>query len=211
MTIKILLADDHKVMRDGLRVMLDKELDMAVVAEAEDGHSAVVLSRMLRPDIIIIDIVMPGMNGIEATRRIIKEASGAKVIALSMHTDKWYVGEMLRAGALGYVQKKCAYLELVRAIRAVAAQKIYFCPHLPETRILPEKESSLYSVLTPRQREVLQLVAEGNSTSEIAALLKVSVKTIETHRLELMKKLNIHNIAGLTRYAIREGLIPLDF
>jgi DNA-binding NarL/FixJ family response regulator len=217
MTIKILLADDHEIMRDGLRTLLEKQLDMKVVAEAEDGGSAVRLACKLAPDVVIMDIAMPGMNGIEATRRIVEKTPAVKVIALSMHSDQRYAAEMLRAGACGYVQKNCAYLELVSAIRAVSAHKTYFCPRLTKAAIrkhdrpFSKTQATVFTVLTAREREVLQLVAEGKATREIAALLDVSVKTIETHRQQIMKKLDLYTVADLTRYAIREGITSLEF
>jgi two-component system response regulator NreC len=208
MSIRVLLADDHKIVRQGLRSLLEKQHGMEVIAEAEDGRTAVQLARKLSPDVVVMDIAMPDLNGIGATRQIIAEAPGVKVVALSMHSDKRFVTRMLRAGASGYLLKDCAFEELARAISAVVANQIYlslgiagvvvedYVRHVPETG----------PSLTPRECEVLQLLAEGSSTKEIAARLHVSVKTVETHRRHIMEKLDIHTIAELTKYAIREGL-----
>jgi two-component system, NarL family, response regulator NreC len=215
-TIKILLADDHKIMRDGLRKILQEQSDMEVIGEANSGRAAVDLAYRLVPDVIIMDISMPVMNGIEATRRIVAKAPQIKIIALSMHSDKRYVVEMLKAGALGYVHKMCQYEDLAIAIRAVIAQKSYFCPRELKTigteyiQTRSKRQLSVFSVLTSREREVLQLVAEGKTTRQIASTLNVSIKTIETHRQQIMKKLGINSIAELTKYAIREGLTSLE-
>jgi len=216
MTIKILLADDHKITRDGLRVLLQEQADMEVIGEADSGRAAVELAYRLAPDVIIMDISMPVMNGIEATRRIVAKAPQIKIIALTMYSDKRYVVEMLKAGALGYVNKMCKYEDLAMAIRTVIVQKTYFCPRELKTiskeytNTLPKKQPSVFSVLTPREREVLQIVAEGKTTRQIASILSVSVKTIETHRQQIMKKLGINSIAELTKYAIREGLTSVE-
>jgi len=216
MSIRILLADDHKIMREGLRSLLEKKPDIEVVAEAEDGRKAVQLARRLRPDVVIMDVSMPDMNGIEATRRVISESPGVKVIALSIHSDRRFVAEMFRAGASGYLLKDCAFDELEHAIHSVARNRVYlnsgiagivvedYVSHLQKT------ESSAFSNLTAREREVLQLIAEGKTTKQIAHYLNVSVKTIETHRRQIMNKLSVHSIAELTKYAIREGITPLQ-
>jgi DNA-binding NarL/FixJ family response regulator len=215
MSILIILADDHKIVRDGLRSLIDKEDNMEVIAEAVDGNQAVELSVKLSPQVVIMDIAMPDLNGIEATSQIIAAVPQCKVIALSMHADKRYVMEMLKAGASGYLLKDCAYEELIRAIHTVLADKTYLSQSVAEIVVgdylqqVQKNDGSAFSVLTPREREVLQLLAEGNSTAHIATKLYVSVKTIETHRQHIMEKLNIHNVAELTKYAIREGLTSL--
>lgn len=212
MSIRILLADDHKIMREGLRSLIEKNSDMEVVAEAEGGETALHLARRLRPDVIVMDVGMPDMNGMEATRRIVAELSGVKVIALSIHSDRRFVAGMLTAGASSYLLKDCAFEELERAIRAVAMGQTYLGTPIAEIIIedyvshLRKTDSSAFSVLTAREREVLQLLAEGKTTKQIACYLKVSVKTIETHRRQIMDKLNVDSIAELTKCAIREGL-----
>ena len=215
-TIKILLADDHKLLREGLRALIEEQRNMTVVAEAEDGRSAVRLAAELSPDIIVMDISMPGLNGIDATRRIAAENPGIKVIALSMHADRNFVVEMFKAGAAGYLLKDCAFEELINAIRAVSCKKAYLSSKLSDTMIkdyvnlFPKKKLSAFSALTAREREVLQLLAEGKNTREVAAKLNVSTKTVETFRRLIMNKLDIHSVAELTKYAIRTGLTSLD-
>ncbi|MHC4591494.1 MAG: response regulator [Planctomycetota bacterium] len=216
MSIRILLADDHKIVRDGLRSLLEKEPDMEVAAEADNGRMAVELAGELRPDVVVMDVAMPDLNGMEATRQIVRSVPGARVVALSMHSDKRFVRGMLASGASGYVLKDAAFEELIRAIRSVVAGRTYLCPEVTgvvvESLVQPsgEAEPSSLSVLTPREREVLQLLAEGKRTKQIATLLKVSVKTIETHRGRIMGKLDCYSVAELTKYAIREGLTTLD-
>ncbi|MBM4293937.1 MAG: response regulator transcription factor [Deltaproteobacteria bacterium] len=216
MTVKILLADDHQILRQGLRTLLEKERDVQVVAEAQDGRTAVRLAKELAPDMVIMDIGMPDLNGIEATRQIALEAPGVKIIGLSMFADRRFVVNMLKAGARGYLLKDCAFEELGRAIRVVMAHKIYLSPEIAHVVMqdlfypASSREMSVFSVLTAREREVLQLMAEGNSTSQIANQLHVSVKTIETHRQQIMQKLNMHSVAQLTKYAIREGLTSVE-
>jgi DNA-binding NarL/FixJ family response regulator len=215
MALKILLVDDHQIVRQGLRTLLEKEPDMEVAAEAEDGRAAVRLAREVSPQVVIMDVAMPDLNGIEATRQIVAECPGVKVIALSMHADRRFVSNMLKAGASGYLLKDSAFEELARAIRAVAADKVYLSPEVSDIVIRdyvkgPQEEVSVYSLLTPREREVLQLLAEGKATREIADRLHVSVKTVETHRQQIMTKLELRSVAELTKYAIREGLSSLD-
>jgi DNA-binding NarL/FixJ family response regulator len=216
MSIKILIADDHQILRQGLRTLIEKDPDLKVVAEAEDGRKTVRLVEELQPQVVIMDVNMPELNGIEATRQIIAKAPGVKVIALSMHTDRRFVINMMRAGASGYLLKDCAFEELSQAIRLVLDNKTYLSPGVAEIIIkdyvagLPHQGSAAYSVLTPREREVLQLMAEGKSTSQIAEVIHVSVKTVETHRQQIMHKLGIRSIAELTKFAIREGLTSLD-
>jgi DNA-binding NarL/FixJ family response regulator len=215
--VRILLADDHKIMREGLKALLEKQLDIQVMAEAENGLEAVRLTQKLKPDIVIMDIGMAELNGIEATRQIVAEVPGVKVIALSMHSDKRFVIEMLKAGAFGYLLKDSAPEELTSAIRAVAANQPYLSPKITDvvlkdylSTLSQQTEPTAFTVLTAREREVLQLIAEGRATKQIASALQVSVKTIETHRQQMMEKLNIRSVAELTKYAIREGLTSLD-
>ena len=189
---------------------------MEVIGEVENGRKAVQLVRELLPDVVVMDIAMPDLNGIEATRQISAKAPSVKVVALSMYSDKRFVVEMLRAGATGYLLKDCAFEELTHAIRAVSAKRNYLSPKITDimikdyVRLFPKTKLSVFSILTPRQREVLQLLSEGKTTSEIALHLQVSVKTVETYRQQIMDKLDTHSIAELTKYAIREGLTSLE-
>jgi DNA-binding NarL/FixJ family response regulator len=189
---------------------------MEVVGEADNGRMTVKLARELSPDVVVMDITMPDLNGIEACRQILSELSDVKVVALSMHSDEQFVVQMLDAGASGYLLKDCALDELRLAIRAVVANQNYLSPGITGIvvktyqRDWPRGESPTSRVLTPREREVLQLVAEGNSSKKIASLLHVSMKTIEAHRHQIMQKLNIHSVAELTKYAIRKGLTSLE-
>lgn len=216
MTIKILIADDHKIVREGIRALIEKQPGMEVVGEAEHGRTAMELVQKLSPEVVIMDVAMPDLNGIEATRQIVAKVSNIKIIALSMHSDRRFVVEMLKAGATGYLLKDCAFEELTHAIRAVVVNRIYLSPKINDivikefVRLFPETELSVFSVLTPRQRQVLQLLSEGKSTSQIASHLQVSVKTVETYRQQIMDKLDIHSVAELTKYAIREGLTSLE-
>lgn len=216
MATKILLADDHQIIRDGLRTLLEKQANMAVAGEAENGRDAVRLARELEPDVIIMDIAMPDLNGIEATRQVKAEAPEVKIIALSMHSDKRFVTGILQAGASGYLLKDCAFEELAGAIQTVIAGKIYLSPGVAGVVVddylqqLSKTATAPTGALTPREREVLQLLAEGKSTKQIAASLYLSVKTIESFRKQIMDKLNLRTVAELTKYAIREGLTSLD-
>ncbi len=216
MGIKILLADDHKIIRDGLRALLDKEPDMEVVGEAQDGITTIKLAKKLMPNIVIMDIGMPDMNGIDATRQIFNETQGIKVIALSMHSDRRFVLQMLKSGASGYLLKDSAFEELASAIKTVMSGQPYLSPKITDVVIkdyvssLSRNEDTVFTKISAREREVLQLIAEGKSTKQIAVFLNVSVKTIETHRQQIMEKLDIHSIAELTKYAIREGLTSLE-
>jgi DNA-binding NarL/FixJ family response regulator len=216
MSIKILLADDHKIVRDGLRALIEKYPDMEVVAEAADGRTAVRLVKELRPKVVIMDISMPDLNGIEATRQILVEEPEVKILTLSMHSDSRYVKEVFKVGAAGYLLKECAFEELANAIYTVAADQIYLSPRITHVVIndylskLPAARTSVFSVLTAREREVLQLLAEGKTTKEIAFSLDLSVKTVEAHRQKIMEKSDIHSVAELTKYAIREGLTSLE-
>ena len=216
MTIRVLIADDHTIMRAGLRSLLEKEDQIEVVAEAENGRRAVQLAIEHKPDVVVMDVSMPDLNGIEATSQVLASLPEAKVIALSMHTDKRFVMGMLRAGASGYLLKDCASQELASAIVSVASNKKYLSPDIAGVVIEDslyggqQEEETVSSKLSAREREVLQLIAEGWSTRQIASHLYVSVKTIETHRRQIMKKLDLHNIADLTKYAIREGLTSVE-
>jgi DNA-binding NarL/FixJ family response regulator len=216
MRIKILLADDHKIVRDGLRAMIAGHPDLEVVAEAENGRTALHLVKQLSPDIVIMDISMPDLNGIEATRHIVADAPRVKIIALSMHSDGHYVKELFKAGASGYLLKECAFEELANAIHTVAADQIYLSPRITHVVIndylnkVPMAKNSVFSVLTAREREVLQLLAEGKTTKEIAFTLDLSTKTVEAHRQKIMEKSKLHSVAELTKYAIREGLTSLE-
>ena len=215
MTIKILLADDHRIMRDGLYALLKNEPDIEVVAEGNDGREAVEMSRKLKPRVVIMDMSMPGLNGIEATRQILALGDDVKVLALSMHADKRFVMGALSAGASGYVLKDCAFEELVQAIHTVAMNQTYLSPSIADIVVESYRHSQpspdqSFSVLTPREREVLQLLTEGTSIKDTASLLRVSTKTIETHRQHIMEKLHTHSVAELTKYAIREGMTSLD-
>lgn len=215
MTIKVLLADDHKIVRDGLRTLLEKHADIAVLGEAEDGREALQLAGKLSPDVVVMDIAMPELNGIEATRQILSEHPSIKIVALSMHSDKRFVSEMLKAGASAYLLKDCAFEELIAAIRTIMKGKIYLSPGIAGVVLADyirsdrKSEPSVFSQLSDREREVLQLMTEGKTTKEVAAQLNVSIKTVETHRTNIMTKLDIHSIAELTKYAIREGLTSL--
>jgi DNA-binding NarL/FixJ family response regulator len=201
--------------RDGLRAILEKESRIEVVGEAQDGRTAIELVRALTPDVVIMDIAMPDMNGIEATRRICAESS-SRVIALSFYGDKRYVENMLDAGASGYVHKGAAADELVRAVRAVMHGKHYLSPEVTgavvESYVGRKKgrDASAYSVLGPREREVLQLLAEGKTSPQIARSLSIATKTVETHRRNITKKLDLHSVAELTKYAIRQGLTSAE-
>ncbi|MEI6807691.1 MAG: response regulator transcription factor [bacterium] len=216
MTIKIMLVDDHKMIRDCLRALIEKHKGMEVIGEAADGQNAVQSAKTLSPDVIVIDIGMPELNGIEATRQITALKCGPKVIGLSMHADRRHVAQMLKAGASGYLLKDCAFEELGLAIETVAKGQIYLSPQIAGTvltefkRTAKEDDGSVFAVLTVREREVLQQVAEGSSTKDIAAALGLSIKTVETHRLKIMDKLDLYSVAELTKYAIKEGLTELE-
>jgi len=216
MSIRIVLADDHAIVRHGLTRAIQQESDMEVIGEASDGHSTVELARELQPDIVMMDISMPDLNGIEATREVQREAPEVRVIGLSMHSAKRYVTEMFRAGASGYLLKDCQFDELVRAIRTVSEGKTYVSPSISNVvvedlvHVDEETEPTAFSLLTQREREVLQLLAEGRTTKQIALRLHISPKTVEAHRLRVMNKLEIDNVAQLTKYAIQEGLTSAE-
>lgn len=218
MTIRVLLVDDHKIVREGLRALLAYECDIEVVAEAKNGREAIEWSRELLPDVIVMDLTMPEMNGLEAIRRIRAEQGGVNILALSMHADKHFVQEAISAGARGYLLKDCASAELVVAIRAVAEKRYYLSPQLSGLLVddliksskisnSGQSESQVdFGRISLREREILQLIAEGESTKEIAYQLDLSIKTVETHRSNIMKKLDLFSVAELTKYAIRQGL-----
>jgi DNA-binding NarL/FixJ family response regulator len=212
MSIKVLIADDHQIMREGLRSLLEKEIDIQVLGEAEDGRMIQRMARELRPDVIIMDVAMPDLNGIEATRQIVAELPGVKIIALSMHDDRRFVLNMLKAGASGYMLKDCAFKDLAKAIRVVMSDKTFLSHEVADIVVkdylstTQPIESSAFCLLSPREREVLQLIAEGKTSALIGESLHISVKTVETHRQQIMVKLKIRSVAELTKYAIREGL-----
>ena len=216
MSIRIVLADDHKILRAGLRAMIVEQPDMEVVGEAENGRTAVNLARTLSPDVVVMDIGMPDLNGIEATRQIVAEVPGVKIIGLSMYSDRRYVAGLFGAGASGYLLKDIEFEELIEAIQAVVAGQVYVSSGVTGVVIedyvhrISGNEAGGISVLTPREREVLQLLVEGRSTKQIAYELEVSIKTVESHRHRVMEKLDLHNIADLTKYAIRAGLTSLE-
>ncbi len=215
MTVTVLLADDHRIFRDGLRPLLSAQDDFTVVGEAEDGLQALELARELAPDIALLDVSMPGLNGLEVTRRLAREAPGTRAVILSMHSDRRFVLEALRAGARGYLLKDTGFAELLAALRAVAAGRIHLGAGVSEqvvrdwVGLAGGRRGQRLRLLSAREREVLQLLAEGLATKEIADRLNLSPKTVESHRKSVMDKLDIHSIAELTRYAIREGLTPL--
>jgi DNA-binding NarL/FixJ family response regulator len=215
MSFKVLIVDDHRIMREGLRAMLEKEPDIKVVGEATDGRMAQLLARDLAPDVIIMDVNMPELNGIEATRQITAESREVKIIALSMHEDRRFVLNMLKAGAAGYMLKDDAFKNLAKAVRMVAAHKTYLSREISDLlendcrSLSTFLESADSQLLSCREREVLQLVTEGKTSNQIADSLHISVKTVETHRQQVMEKLNIKGVAELTKYALREGLTSL--
>jgi two-component system response regulator NreC len=217
--IRVLLADDHTILRKGLRSLLEKEPTIDVVGEAEDGKEAVKKAEALHPDVVVVDIAMPGLNGLEACRQIKKCTPGMKIIVLTVHANEEYVLQSLRAGVSGYLIKSAAPRELVSAIHAAWKDESYLSPRVSRTVVdeylrqvqkLSEGEKESFEILSPREREVLQLIADGHTTKKIAELLYISVKTVETHRDHLKKKLNIMDMAELVRYAIRRGLIVKD-
>jgi len=211
-----MLAEDHKILSSSLWGLLEQEAGIEVIGHAEDGRTAVRLARELSPDLVIMDIAMPELNGIEATHRITTESPHVKVIALSMHSDKRFIARMLKAGAAGYLLKNSTFEELVNAIRSVAAGQRYFSPPITDVvvegylRPSVKEKPSLLSLLTVREREVLQLLVEDKTTKQIARSLHISPKTVQTHRSNIFEKLHVEGIADLTKYAIREGLTSLE-
>jgi DNA-binding NarL/FixJ family response regulator len=214
--IRVVIADDHALVRAGIRSLLEELHDVAVVGEASEGHEALELIEQLRPDVTLMDIAMPGMNGIEVTAHLRDRGASTRTIILSMHATEEYVRRALRAGAAGYLLKDAAVAELEMAVRAVARHETYLTPavsrHVVERYVSPDPAGDATELdrLTPRHREILQLVAEGKTTKEIAARLELGVRTIEAHRAEIMRRLDIHDVAGLVRFAIRAGLISPD-
>lgn len=212
--VRVLLADDHKMIRAGLRLVLEQQPDVAVVGEADDGRQAVALAEELRPDVVVMDVGMPNLNGIEAAVQVKQALPATAVVMLSMHSDEGYILRALRAGATGYILKDSAEADLVAAVRAVAEGKSFFSPKV--SRILLEDymrklrksgAEDSYDLLSAREREILQLVAEGKSSKEIANLLNLSVYTVETHRANIMQKLNLKGIPELILYAVRKGIV----
>jgi len=212
--IRILLADDHNVLREGMRLMLERQPGLAVVAEAADGRETLDLVAEHSPDVVVMDIAMPGMNGIEATRRIIEKHPSIGIVILSMHDDESYVIRSLKAGARAYLLKDALKADLIAAIHAVAEGKSFFSPKI--SRILQEEytgalerkgSDDTYELLTDREREILQLVAEGKTNKEIAAILNVSLYTVDTHRTHILRKLNLHSVPEVILYAVRKGII----
>jgi len=207
--IRILLADDHAVVRQGFKMILDAQPDMEIVGEAGNGREAVDLAEQLRPDVVVMDVAMPELNGIEATRRLASSVPHARVIALSMHKDSVYVREILRAGARGYLLKDSGAADLVAAIHAVASGESYLSPAVSNAVLDDYRRhvTNPIDLLTSREREVLQLLAEGKTNKEIAGVLNLSVYTVDAHRGRIMEKLNLHSINDLVRFAVRNGLI----
>ena len=213
--IRVLLADDHTVVRQGLRVLLEAEPDISVVGEAETGRQAVQLARKLTPDVIVMDIAMPNLNGLEATRQITREVPAARLLVLSSYNDDEYVHQVTEAGASGYLLKQTAATDLIKAVREACKGNAFFSPAISRRLVERYREAVREGVpvrkrpnlLTSREAEVLQLIAEGKANKQIAAELSISIKTVEKHRQQVMNKLNIHDVAGLTRYAISRGII----
>ena len=213
--VRILLADDHALVRAGIRALVERIPEAKVIGEAEDGREALRIVKEQAPDLVLMDIAMPGLNGLDATARITKEFPGVRVIILSMYSNDEYVLEAINAGAVGYLPKFSAAAELERAIKTVGRGEKYFSPLVSKHivvdgagRVSPGR--AMVGQLTPRQREILQLIAERHSTKQIADILEISVKTVETHRAQLMERLDIHDVPGLVRFAIRSRLVSLD-
>jgi two-component system response regulator NreC len=213
-TTTVLIADDHAVLRDGLRMVLNAEPDISVIGEAEDGRRALRVVEQLQPDVVVMDIAMPGLNGIEATRQIAHRHPTVKVLILTMHENELYLDQIVEAGAIGCVLKRSAGAELVAAVRAAAKGESYFSPALASMMLQVYRQQvaarQTEDPLSDREREVLQLVAEGKTSEEIADVLVISDKTVHTHRAHIMEKLNIHDRAGLVRYAAERGMISLN-
>lgn len=208
--MKIVLVDDHKMLRDGLRSLLERRADLQVVGEAADGRAALAVAAETRPDVVVMDMMMPGLGGPEATRRLVAEHPGIKVIALSMHSDQRLVASMLSAGAAAYLLKSSASDELLEAIDAVSAGRRHVSRELAGALALQGDPASTPAPLSGREREVLQLLAEGLTSKEIAARLGLAVSTVDTHRKQIMAKLDLRTIAELTKYAVREGLTSIE-
>lgn len=214
MNIKVLIADDHQIMREGLKLLLENKPGFDVVGEADTGRCAVHLAREVSPHVLLMDITMPEMNGIDATRLLAKECPSVKVLALSMHAERRFIVDAMAAGAKGFLLKECAFDELVGAIHHVVNDRYYVSPYVTDLVVdyinkRDDSDESPISCLTPREREVLQHIAEGHNTKEVAFALNVSVKTVETQRVSIMRKLKATSIADLIKHAIREGLISI--
>ena len=210
MLIRVLLVDDHPMLSQGLRRLLEREEDIKVVGDARNGREAVEVAMDQRPDVVVMDIAMPELNGVEATRQIVAKLPDTKVVALSARSDRQVVNDVLRAGAAGFSLKETSVDDLVEAIRTVASGRMYLNPQVVDLVCADEgMGSGPMSRLTPREREVLQLIAEGKATKEVAYALHVSIKTAETHRRSIMEKLNMHSVAELTKFAVREGISSL--
>jgi len=216
MTIRLVLADDHAIVREGLEALLKTEKDIEVVGQAGDGHQAIEAAIALAPNVMVMDVAMPELNGVEACRRIRQTAPAVQVLVLSMHSDRRFIRQMLQAGARGYLRKGCSFQELVTAIRTVAAGKTYLSPDIAGTvaddytrRIGPARGASAVT-LTPREREVLQLLAEGYTPKQIAARLNITTRTVSTHRRNMMAKVGATTLAELVKFAIREGVTSLE-
>ena len=212
--VRIFLADDHTVIRAGIRLVLERQPDLHVVGEASDGRETVNAIERLHPDVVVMDISMPNLNGIEATRQILANGVAVSIVVLSMHADEEYVLRALKAGARGYLLKESAEADLIAAVRAVVSGKSFFSPAISRllvedyVRQLQDRDiEDSYELLTTRERELLQLVAEGKSNKDIANLLNLSVYTVETHRSNIMEKLNLHGVPELILYAVRKGVI----
>ena len=214
--IKVLVADDHTILRQGIKSLLANEEEIEVIGEAKDGREALTIIEETLPDVILMDIAMPGLNGLEATRRIKKKFPRMKVLVLTMYTNEEYIFQILNAGANGYLVKETAFQDLISAIKAVYKNEAFMSPSISKKVInsyikrAQNDEEKTCEILTTREREILQLIAEGNSSKKIAELLFISPKTVETHRTHIMDKLNIHNRTGLVKYAIRKGIVDVD-
>jgi len=214
--IKVLVADDHTILRQGIKALLDNQAGIEVIGEAKDGREALELVERLLPDVILMDIGMPGLNGLEATRRIKKKFPGIKVLVLTMYTNEEYVFQILNAGANGYLVKETAFQDLISAIKAVYRDEAFMSPSISKkvinryTQGIRKTNDTTCDILTTREREILQLIAEGSSSKKIAEALFISPKTVETHRTHIMDKLNIHNRTDLIKYAIRTGIVDID-
>jgi len=216
MSIRIVVADNHGILRQGITALIEKQSDMEVVGEADNGLNAVEMVRRLRPDVVIMDVTMPVLNGIEATRQIKKELPETKVLALSIHAKREFVMDMVKAGVSGYMVKECAVDDLIRAIRVVMDNQSYLSPQIASIVLEGITKDSifgavgrLYKTLTVKEKQILQLLTEGRSAKEIASQLGLSVKTIEANRRQIMEKTDVGNLADLTKYAIRQGLITV--
>ena len=211
--MKIMIVDDHQIIRDGLRSLLEKLPDIEIVAEAGDGITAVQKAREISPDLVLMDISMPNLNGIEASLKITSENPGIKVSALTMHSEKWYLDKMIKAGACGYITKSCDYKELIQALTSCQENGFYLGRGIAglviKDYMAQLKNNNSEQLLTVRERQILQLIAEGKTTAEAASLLKISKKTVEAHRSQIMNKLGLYNLADLVKYAVREGLISI--